>query len=1118
MKRSLCWITLSLLSTLAIPAAAQAPVGGLTRYTELEGLPGHQVNQVLQDQFGYIWTGTINGLARYDGYRFERFLDDPNDPASMKGLIVWSMFEDRSGLIWVAASPERLNVYDPVSNSFRLIEFKHLIDVPPSVEIGITAMCQDNRGRIYLGVFASWHRLTSALLYFDVGDDRIRKFELPDGLEISNVVACAADSLGNVWVLNWQNLFTIDAAGRISRVDVLQKELGKNNDYLTDFKIGRDGQLWLVTNQYRLYQYNPVNKTLSFRTRLDLPGSNDSDSPINMLELDDEGNIWIGTNRGLHYYNVRAGRAEALHPEVSAQLSQVLVRHLKYDSFGTLWIGTQFDGLFKYEKKALFKSFSYNKAPGPSLTPGWANIVHEGRDGKIWIATSGQGNDSGINILDPDTESIRSFPFRTFLPNANVIFGLMEFAPNEFYLSTIFGIYHFSANDHSLRKTTLEGLPDDAFVYHFFVDSRQNVWLCSGKGLFGKLKGEDRFTRFDLSRVPGSDESSNHVTKAHESEKHGLWLLTNNGLFSYDYAGGQLRRHGFDPDKGNVFLTQDINSFYEAPDGTAWVGTWQGGLSRYTVETGEIETFTRNEGLPSMSIQGMLADEERNLLWLSTFEGLCRFNMKTGQVHNFSLADGIQGQLFADGAYLKTGKDLFIFGGSNGITAFRSEDVDKGSLPPRVVLTGFRINNQPVVAGEESVLKRPLYETREIVLQHHQNSLSLEYTALHYSDPAKNRCLYRLINYDPDWRESGGQFAAAYSLLPPGKYTFQVKAANNHGVWNEEGVSVRIVVLPPWWKTTPAYLFYILVIAAGVFGADRYFRSRVIRRERQGAQLRELEQAREIEKAYTELKATQSQLIQAEKMASLGELTAGIAHEIQNPLNFVNNFSEVNIELMEELKAESSKLKGERDKALEEELWRDLQENEMKINHHGRRADAIVKSMLQHSRSSNGQKEPTDINALADEYLRLAYHGLRARDKSFNAEFKTAFDPELPVVPVVPQDIGRVLLNLINNAFYAVDQRARQGQDEKYIPTVTVGTRAVDGKIEVRVADNGPGIPEHIRDKIFQPFFTTKPTGEGTGLGLSLSYDIITKGHNGRLEVDTAAGQGSEFIVQLPIV
>ena len=271
-----------------------------------------------------------------------------------------------------------------------------------------------------------------------------------------------------------------------------------------------------------------------------------------------------------------------------------------------------------------------------------------------------------------------------------------------------------------------------------------------------------------------------------------------------------------------------------------------------------------------------------------------------------------------------------------------------------------------------------------------------------------------------------------------------------------------------------------------------------------------------IEKAYDQLKSTQSQLIQSEKMASLGELTAGIAHEIQNPLNFVNNFSEVNKELIEEIKAERSKLKGERDEKLEEEILNDLEENEQKINHHGQRASGIVKGMLEHSRTNDGKKEPTDLNALADEYLRLAYHGLRAKDKSFNADFKTEFDETLPKVNVIPQDIGRVLLNLINNAFYAVNKKSKSGI-ESYNPEVSVITKKLDKSIEISVKDNGLGIPADIKDKIFQPFFTTKPTGSGTGLGLSLSYDIV-KGHGGELKVDSTKGEGSEFIILLPIV
>jgi signal transduction histidine kinase len=266
-----------------------------------------------------------------------------------------------------------------------------------------------------------------------------------------------------------------------------------------------------------------------------------------------------------------------------------------------------------------------------------------------------------------------------------------------------------------------------------------------------------------------------------------------------------------------------------------------------------------------------------------------------------------------------------------------------------------------------------------------------------------------------------------------------------------------------------------------------------------------------IEQAYDNLKATQQQLIQSEKMASLGELTAGIAHEIQNPLNFVNNFSDVNEELLTEMKDELSK--GKTEEAIA--LANDAIENQKKINHHGKRADAIVKNMLQHSRSSSGVKEPTDINQLADEYLRLAYYGLRAKDKSFNADIKTDFDNSIGKVNIIPQDIGRVVLNLINNAFYAVSEKQKMNSNG-YVPIVSVTTAKQNGRIEIKVKDNGCGISQKILDKIFQPFFTTKPTGQGTGLGLSLSYDIV-KAHGGEIKVESKEGEGSLFSLCLNI-
>ena len=282
-------------------------------------------------------------------------------------------------------------------------------------------------------------------------------------------------------------------------------------------------------------------------------------------------------------------------------------------------------------------------------------------------------------------------------------------------------------------------------------------------------------------------------------------------------------------------------------------------------------------------------------------------------------------------------------------------------------------------------------------------------------------------------------------------------------------------------------------------------------KEKQAEKL--IEEKERLEHTLDDLKVTQKQLIQAEKMASLGELTAGIAHEIQNPLNFVNNFSEVSKELLEEMLEEMENGDMEEVKAIMDDVVQNLE----KINHHGNRADGIVKGMLQHSRASSDKKEPVDINKLTDEYFRLAYHGLRAKDKSFNATLETNYDENLGVIDVIPQDIGRVILNLFTNAFYAVDEKSSYAKASKdnYKPTVSVSTEKTKDKVIITVRDNGDGIPKKVLDKIFQPFFTTKPTGKGTGLGLSMSYDII-KAHNGLLEVNTEAGKYTEFNIVLP--
>jgi two-component system NtrC family sensor kinase len=373
------------------------------------------------------------------------------------------------------------------------------------------------------------------------------------------------------------------------------------------------------------------------------------------------------------------------------------------------------------------------------------------------------------------------------------------------------------------------------------------------------------------------------------------------------------------------------------------------------------------------------------------------------------------------------------------------------------------------------------------------------YELAHQTDSAYKYLALTLIAKDSSAKKTAGSLAAFQKL------SFKEQLRSQQLEKEKEEIQSRI-------RT------YVLVAAIAIFMLLTLIFYRNNRKQMHSnfllnEQKEEIEAQRdELGNTIEQLKSTQTQLIQSEKMASLGELTAGIAHEIQNPLNFVNNFSEVNAEMIDELKEELKN--GNTDEALS--IARDIGENEKKIRHHGHRADAIVKGMLQHSRTSSGQKAFTDLNTLADEYLRLAYHGLRAKDKDFNADLITHFDEQLPKANVSQQDIGRVMLNLFNNAFYAVNQKAKTAGSD-YKQEVSVTTASENGDLVIRVKDNGNGIPDAIKDKIMQPFFTTKPTGEGTGLGLSLSYDIVVKGHGGSLKVDTKEGVYTEFIVTIPI-
>ena len=395
-------------------AYSQLNSGNLTQYTEIDGLPGAQVNTLMVDKFGYIWTATINGLARFDGYQFKRFYSNPNDTASIQGLIIWSLFEDHKGQVWIGSSPSFLNVFDPVLKKFSHYEFAHLVQHPANVELIATAMCEDNNGRIYFGITTYLNeRISSALLYKDEKDNKIKIFKAHDSLSIQNIVSMTKDKAGNIWFLSYSGLFKIDTAKNISRITVLDAELKKNNEFASDIKIDSSGHLLMITTTSRLYDLDPetgIHKTwLSDKL---LPQGK-TDLARTVITLDRNSNVWLTSNAGVQYFNRKTGNFLVFNSGVKKQLEHTLANQLAVDSFGTLWIGSTKDGLLKYENKAQVSSYIYDKDNKKSITSGWANFIYESSDGRIWIGTSGSANTSGINVLDSRrcADAITFFPF-----------------------------------------------------------------------------------------------------------------------------------------------------------------------------------------------------------------------------------------------------------------------------------------------------------------------------------------------------------------------------------------------------------------------------------------------------------------------------------------------------------------------------------------------------------------------------------------------------------------------------------------------------------------------------------------------------------------------------------
>lgn len=1102
---------------------------------KLENIP-KGFNAIAQDREGYLWLASRDdGIYTFDGSDFKNFHHDPANSNSLGDDHTQCLWIDSSEIIWVGTRGAGLDRYDRATNIFT--HFRHQEKVESSLgNDSVTAILIDQNGILWIGTNSGLDRLDPESGTFK----HFRHNPLDKtSLSCNDVSAIYQDHNGTLWVATGLPWYPDDKGG------------------LNRFNAGK--------GDFTHYMHDPA-----------IPSSLASNKVEAMFE-DSKGNFWVGTaGNGLHIMDRNAGTFthyfyDSAHPENLSRppLTNYYWDHITFineDILGGIWIGTYEGGMNRYDPNSK-KTMHFGRVDGD---PGAMKSANQdittdfidystgralfSKDGFIWITTNSQQR-PGEGLL---------YKASTF-SNTIAYSKINKPAANSFYLGTDSMLWigtdsGLIQKDLRLKRERIylndpknaNSLSQNS-VGTIRVDKQGNYWLGSVGGLNKFDPRSNTFTRFQHDPNNNASLCNDSVQSMYLDHNDNLWVGTNNGLDKMDTKSGLLYHYRL-PDCGSRF-GNFIYCIREDQDNNEWIATADCGIYELNPESGKTRHYMEQAFINSICVDAknvvwigadsansatiggtslfkfdrdikqflpydcpgsetkidgvidILADNKDNL-WVTTKYAIIKIFDKRDLVRKYAQAYGVHFNTFSYGDNFRAANGELFIGDADGYYSFFPEELNV-TENPKISFTEFNLNNKEVLPSKGGPLRKPLWEAKDIRLAYNQNSFSIGFTAVQFSNLGDVNYIYMLENYDTGWSKMGPEHSVFYFKVPHGHYNFRVKAINPDGGWSEK--TIQIIISPPWWQTWWAFMFYGICLLLGIYFTDRIRRKAVIERERTKARERELAQAKEIEKAYSELKSTQSQLIQSEKMASLGVLTAGIAHEIQNPLNFVNNFSEVNLELLLEMKEEI--MRGDVDDSIA--IADRIIENEGKISQHGKRAEAIIKGMLQHSRTSMGQKEPTDINAMADEYLRLAYHGTRARDKSFSVKLVTDFDSKIGTINVIPQDISRVLLNLYNNAFFAVAEKMKV-LSTGYEPTVTVITKRLDGKMAITVKDNGNGIPALVLDKIFQPFFTTKPTGQGTGLGLSLSYEI-TIAHGGQLLVHTKEGEYAEFIIELPV-
>jgi len=1086
------------------------------------GLSQSSVYAICKDSKGFMWFGTAEGLNRYDGYKFISYKANLSDSNSISDSWITCIFEDSYKNLWIGTHDGGLNLFNYAKEQFS--HYKNDSQNHNSLTNNtINAICEGENGLLWIATNYGINSLDLKKI-INTSPEK-QSFSSYKKSEISNlpnneIISLCFTADKELWLGTYGGGFSqmnLNKDGSVVFVNYQSNVTCSNNIWSICQDKVNSKFLWIL-NSNDLEKFDRVTKEFIHSNKN--PETSKLFVDLRILIPDQKGNLWMGTKEnGLLKFDTKTGKLD--HYKQSnfniTSLSKNNILSIYQDNEGLIWVGTKGGGI---NKKRNDKFVHYeNKINNPKTLNGksvWA--VYKDRSGIIWA-----GTEQGLNKLNRTKDEFTAYTHQDKNPQSisdNSVYSIFEDKDGDFWIGTSNGGLNLMDRKTGIFKH-YKNEPENAnslsfdYVRSIVQDDEGNLWIGTRGGGLNKFdKKKEKFKEF--KNIPNNTNSlSRDRINALLIDKNGiLWIATSGGgINRFDTKTETFKWYKNEPLNPNSLNDSDAMSLCEDKEGNIWVGTYEGGLNLFDKTKETFKHYTEQDGLSNNVIYGILEDGTGKL-WLSTNKGISKFDPKEKKFENFDISDGLQHNEFNTGACYKSSDGEMFFGGINGFNVFNPEKIYKNPIIPPTVITELKIINKKIEIGSESALNQSITTTKEITLSYLDYIFSFEFSALSFISSGKNKYKFMLEGFDKDWINADPENRiATYTNLEGGSYTFRIKAANNDGVWNETGTALIIHITPPFWKTWwfkwSLALFFVFCLIGFYFWRVNSLRSQkkqlektveektkevVFQKEELQSMNEELivsneelyNQREELESTLNSLQSAQKQLIQAEKMASLGTLAAGVAHEINNPLNFIqggvffleNYFTERNNEHLDEI---APILKG----------------MQVGVN----RAAAIVASLNHYSRQDDLPFMQSNIHAIIDNCLIMLQNETKNRIeilKNYTSIPCCLYGNE--------GKLHQAMLNILANAVQAISDKG----------TITITTEVDGQKLCISIADDGCGISLEAMPKIFDPFYTTKEPGKGTGLGLAITYNIINE-HNGKIEFDSTPKIGTQVKITFPL-